>query len=373
MTPLTGSVMFDLVEQPLFVFAPVLDQTDAITDLTFVDMNVAARNDLGIATVPVGDSVRAWLTDLDLLWAAANRAWVDGRAEPYDLEVRRGRQADIVRSYTIETAREGDHIVQVAAPRTDARLLREERDRFAGTLNALDDGVIVLRPVVDGTQVLDARIEFVNAASARFFRPLGSTGDGLHLVGLGVGEVVERSDVAEAIVGAVAAALGGDPTSMILDNASGAFPLLAQPSVRLAFVGESSDRVIMVVQDISLPTFAEHQSTLLNDFGRSVVNALDRPAFIVRVAGSDVVIDQAGPDVRAVLDRSLPCTLGDACGDEATFDEVSTALRRVIERSVTERHLSLRCPGSLDGSIWTLAPLPGNRVFAVAERSPGSD
>ncbi|MGA1076719.1 MAG: PAS domain-containing protein, partial [Ilumatobacteraceae bacterium] len=197
-TSLAGGVVFDLVEQPVFVFAPVFDETATMIDLSFVDMNRAALDDLGIQTAPLGDSVRAWLTDLDLLWTAADRAWRTGRAEPYDLEVRRGSQLDTVRSFTIDTARAGDLIVQVAAPRTDARLLHDERDRFAATLDALDDGVIVLQPVVDGDQVLDARIDFVNAACARFFRPERFHVETSGLRGVGVGEVVENAQVAES-------------------------------------------------------------------------------------------------------------------------------------------------------------------------------
>ncbi|MFZ9041856.1 MAG: PAS domain-containing protein [Ilumatobacteraceae bacterium] len=369
-TSLAGGVVFDLVEQPVFVFAPVFDETATMIDLSFVDMNRAALDDLGIQTAPLGDSVRAWLTDLDLLWTAADRAWRTGRAEPYDLEVRRGSQLHTVRSFTIDTARAGDLIVQVAAPRTDARLLHDERDRFAATLDALDDGVIVLQPVVDGDQVLDARIDFVNAACARFFRPERFHVETSGLRGVGVGEVVENAQVAESILAAVAAAVEGTPTSMVLDNSSGVFPLLAQPAVRLAFARQSTERVIMTVQDVSLSTFAEHQSTLLNEFGRSVVAAVDRPAFVVRLTPTDVVIDEADPTVRAVLGRPLPCSLAEVCTDPVLVDSMARTIRRVIERSIAERDLEVGGLGPLAGSGWTVAPLPGNRAFAVAARPP---
>jgi PAS domain-containing protein len=367
-TPFIRNVVFDLVEQPLFVFEPVFDESSSVTDLLFVDMNAAAQADLGIGTVPVGDSVRGWLTDLDLLWTAADRAWTAGRAAPYDLDVRRGPHPDVVRSYTIETARDGGYIVQVAAPRTDARLLRDERDRFAATLDALDDGVIVLRPVADGTQVLDARIEFLNAACGRFLRSsLNRSG----VVGLGIGEIVERSETAEAIVAAVAAAAGGAPTSLILDNSEGVYPLLALPSVRLAFVGQSPERVIVMIQDMSSSTFAELQSTILDEFGRAVVEVLTEPAVIVRVTDTDLVIDQANPAVRSAIVRELPCTLAATCDDTGPVLEATAAIRRVLDRSTIERHLSLGCSGPLGASTWAVTRLPGNRVLAVAEQPVG--
>jgi PAS domain-containing protein len=370
---LAGNVLFDLVEQPLFVFAPVFDESGSLVDLTFVEMNGAARADLGIESVPFGDSVRAWLTDLDLLWTAAAQAWRSGRAEPYDLEVRRGRQSDRLRLFTIETARDGDVIVQVAAPRTDARLLRDERDRFAATLDALEDGVVVLRPIADGDEVLDARIEFVNAACTRFFRSDGFPAGLFGLGGVGVGEIVVNKDVAEAIVGAAASAARGSRTSMVLDNTGGAFPLLAQPWVRLAFARQSTEQVIMIVQDVSLPTFAEHQSTLLNDFSRAVVDAVGRPALVVRVTPSDLVIDEAAQVIRAGLDGPLPCPFAMVCGDPVVYSSVERVVRRVVERATVERDLDLGCPGQLAGARWTLAPLPGNRVFAIADRSRNVD
>jgi signal transduction histidine kinase len=141
----------EALQQAVYLYRPIFDESDRIVDLEIVMLNEAAKRVPLAGHIVAGLRVSEVFIDLHEALDAANDAWNGGRPSGYRIE-RRGfhEGRPLVVRYDIATMRAGGYIVQVSADRTVLEQLATADTRFRLMAEASVDGLMLLEPEPDG-------------------------------------------------------------------------------------------------------------------------------------------------------------------------------------------------------------------------------
>ncbi|HTH05209.1 MAG TPA: hypothetical protein VL916_05035, partial [Ilumatobacteraceae bacterium] len=234
-----------VLDEAIYVYAPIFDEREKIVDLRVVEQNPAAIAQPRSTVTQINTLASEAFRDPELAIAAAREAWHSRRAEPYLLSIP-GDDGTTVH-YEISTLRAGNLLVQISADRTSERAVVEARERYRRTLESLEQAVVAFTPVWHDGRIVDATIEYVNRTALLLVPSLPQWPTLAAVQNVGPHLIAFVAEVATT----------GVPRQVLVDNTGGtAYPLLVAELMELAFYPDG-DRVIAVATDRTLLQNAE--------------------------------------------------------------------------------------------------------------------